>query len=77
MFVFNFHPTKSYVDYRIGVEMPGKYKIALNTDSSLYLGHGNIDEKTEFLTVEGDHNGRPNSLFVYVPARVGIVLCLV
>ena len=77
VFVFNFHSTKSYVDYRIGVEMPGKYKIALNTDSTLYLGHGNIDEKTEFFSVEGDYDGRPNSLFVYVPARVGIVLRLV
>ena len=74
LFVFNLHPTKSYADYRIGVKVPGKYRIALNSDSCVYLGHGNIDEKTDFLTNEGDYDGCPHSLFVYIPARVAIVL---
>ena len=77
VFVFNLHPTKSYVDYRIGVEVPGEYKIALNTDSCVYLGHGNIDESTQYFTTEGDYDGRRNSIRVYIPARVGIVLCKV
>lgn len=25
LFIFNFHPYESYVDYRVGVEVPGKY----------------------------------------------------
>lgn len=25
LFIFNFHPHESYVDYRVGVEVPGKY----------------------------------------------------
>ena len=25
LFAFNFHPTKSFTDYKIGVEKPGKY----------------------------------------------------
>lgn len=25
IFIFNFHPYQSYVDYRVGVETPGKY----------------------------------------------------
>lgn len=74
VFVFNFHPTKSYVDYQIGVDVPGQYKIALNTDNEHYLGHGNIDENTEYCTREGDFDGRRNSVFVYIPARVAIVL---
>lgn len=27
IFIFNFHPTNSYQDYRIAVEMPGKYPL--------------------------------------------------
>ena len=27
VFVFNFHPTNSYTDYRIGCKMPGEYKV--------------------------------------------------
>lgn len=25
LFIFNFHPSQSYTDYRVGVETPGKY----------------------------------------------------
>lgn len=25
LFIFNFHPSKSYTDYRVGIETPGKY----------------------------------------------------
>lgn len=25
LFIFNFHPSQSYTDYRVGVEKPGKY----------------------------------------------------
>lgn len=25
LFIFNFHPYQSYTDYRVGVEIPGKY----------------------------------------------------
>lgn len=74
LFVFNFHPSQSYVDYQIGIDQSGLYKIALNSDSKRYLGHGNIDEETEYFTLEGDYDGRRNSLRVYIPSRVAIVL---
>lgn len=31
MFVFNFHPTNSYTDYRVGCLLPGPYKVRLDT----------------------------------------------
>ena len=74
LFVFNFHPTNSYTDYRIGVWKSGKYQIALNSDSKLYDGHGRIDENTEFFASKGDYDGRPASLQVYIPSRVAIAL---
>ena len=27
VFVFNFHPTNSYTDYRVGCKQPGEYKV--------------------------------------------------
>lgn len=74
LFVFNFHPTNSYPDYRVGVWQSGKYHIALNTDSKLYDGHGRIDENTEFFASDGDFDGRPASLQLYIPSRVAIAL---
>ena len=43
VFCFNFHPTKSFTDYKIGVEEAGEYKIVLDTDWSELGGHGSRD----------------------------------
>ncbi|KAF2196705.1 alpha-glucan branching enzyme [Delitschia confertaspora ATCC 74209] len=48
LWVFNFHPSESYTDYRVGVEQEGTYRIVLSTDSKAFGGHGNIDETTSF-----------------------------
>ncbi|THH13796.1 hypothetical protein EW146_g6463 [Bondarzewia mesenterica] len=32
LFVFNFHPTQSFTDYRVGIEEPGEYRIVLSSD---------------------------------------------
>ncbi len=74
VWVFNLHPTQSYTDYRIGAQNGGKYKMALNTDSKKYDGHGRVDESTEYHTTPGDWDGRQNSLQVYMPSRTGFVL---
>lgn len=29
VFVFNFHPTNSFTDYRVGTYLPGPYKVCL------------------------------------------------
>lgn len=77
LFLFNFHPTNSYVSYRVGVETPGTYKIILNTDRIKYGGHGLIDEqKSTFFTTDLEWNGRKNFVEVYLPARTGLVLAL-
>lgn len=75
VFVFNFHPTESYTDYRIGVEEPGVYKIALDSDDAEFGGFGRIDkEKTECHTVPEEWNGRSNYIQVYLPCRTAIAL---
>ena len=32
VFAFNFHPTESYPDYRVGVPDPSDYFVVLNSD---------------------------------------------
>ncbi|XP_070532672.1 1,4-alpha-glucan-branching enzyme-like [Ptychodera flava] len=74
VFVFNFHPTQSFTDYRIGVDVPGKYKIVLDSDAEEFGGHKLIDHGTDFFTYNEPWNNRGNSLMVYIPSRVAIVL---
>ncbi|XP_077198472.1 1,4-alpha-glucan-branching enzyme isoform X1 [Paroedura picta] len=62
LFIFNFHPSKSFTNYRVGVQIPGKYKIALDSDAPEYGGHNRLDHNTEFFTQEFSHNYRDNSV---------------
>ncbi|KAH8769592.1 alpha-glucan branching enzyme [Hyaloscypha sp. PMI_1271] len=50
LWIFNFHPTKSYPDYRVGVEEAGTYRVVLNTDKKDYGGFERIDSGTRFFT---------------------------
>ncbi|KFM73565.1 1,4-alpha-glucan-branching enzyme, partial [Stegodyphus mimosarum] len=73
VFAFNFHSTKSFPDYKIGVEIPGKYKIVLDSDAEEFGGHKRLDHNTDFFTFPEHYSGRQNSMMVYIPSRVGIV----
>ena len=64
LFVFNFHPTKSFTDYRVGVEIPGEYKIALDSDSEKYGGFNHVDAKVHHHTYPEGFCGRRNSIKV-------------
>nr|XP_060496960.1 1,4-alpha-glucan-branching enzyme [Panthera onca] len=74
VFIFNFHPSKSYTDYRVGTTLPGKFRIVLDTDAAEYGGHQRLDHSTEFFSQPFKHNERPCSLLVYIPNRVGLIL---
>ncbi|KAI9853171.1 MAG: alpha-1,4-glucan branching enzyme [Thelocarpon superellum] len=76
LWIFNFHPSQSFADYRVGVERSGTYKIVLNSDSPAYGGFGRIDENTRFFTTALEWNGRKNFVQVYIPTRTAIVLGL-
>ncbi|KAI9856541.1 MAG: alpha-1,4-glucan branching enzyme [Vezdaea acicularis] len=76
LWIFNFHPSKSYADYRVGVEQDGTYKVVLNSDSKEFGGLGRIDEGTRFFTTPFGWNGRKNFTQVYIPTRTAIVLAL-
>ncbi|KAI8073714.1 1,4-alpha-glucan-branching enzyme GBE1 [Thamnidium elegans] len=74
IFIFNFHPTQSFTDYRVGVSQSGKYKIILNSDDKQFLGHGRVDGNTDFFTTAGDWDTRPNWIQVYIPNRTCLLL---
>lgn len=73
VFAFNFHSTKSFPDYKIGVDVPGKYKIVLDSDAEEFGGHKRLDPNTEFFTFSESYCGRKNSMMIYIPCRVGVV----
>lgn len=75
LFVFNFHPSNSYTDYRVGVETPGTYRVVLDSDSEEFGGFKRIDhEKTRCLTTPMEWNSRANYLQMYIPSRTVVVL---
>ena len=76
LWIFNFHPSTSFTDYRVGVEVPGTYRIVLNTDSPTFGGLNRVQEDQRFFTTNFEWNGRKNFLQVYVPTRTAIVLAL-
>lgn len=74
LFIFNFHYCKSFTDYRIGVELAGKYKIVLSSDDKEFGGFDRIDKNVEHHTFPEGWAGRRNYMQLYLPCRVAIVL---
>ena len=74
IFVFNFHHTQSFPDYKIGVHYPGTYKIVLDTDAPEFGGFNRLNHTTEFKTLGDGYAGRENSLMVYIPSRTAFIL---
>lgn len=74
IFAFNFNSTKSFPDYRVGVERGGKYRIVLESDAEEFGGHKRLDHGTDYFTFPEPYSGRRNSMLIYIPSRVGIIL---
>ena len=75
IFVFNFHPVRSFTDY--GFLVPeGDYDVVLNTDSRAFGGFGFADDTVRHFTVPDPlyKHQRKGWLKLYVPARSAVVL---
>ena len=75
VFVFNFSPTQSHVDYPM-LAPEGEYSIMFDSDNARYGGYGNIDESVKHLT---EYDGLYATdglgwLKLYLPARSAMVL---
>ena len=69
-FVFNFHPTRSLVNYRLRLP-PGVYHLVMNSDSEIYGGHGRLAPDQTFLTMR---EGTSEYISLYLPTRTAIIL---
>ncbi|KAI4965287.1 hypothetical protein ZWY2020_054896 [Hordeum vulgare] len=76
VFVFNFHWSNSFFDYRVGCSKPGKYKVALDSDDALFGGFSRLDHDVDYFTTEHPHDNRPRSFSVYTPSRTAVVYAL-
>jgi len=76
LWVFNFHASNSYTDYRLGVEVPGTYRVVINSDAAEFGGHSRIDDSTRYFTSDLPWNNRKNFVQVYLPSRTAMVLAL-
>eukprot|EP00301_Raphidiophrys_heterophryoidea_P022227 c6435_g1_i1.p1 GENE.c6435_g1_i1~~c6435_g1_i1.p1 ORF type:complete len:710 (+),score=151.41 c6435_g1_i1:216-2345(+) len=77
LFVINLHPSSSYADYRIGVDVAGKYKIVLDSDREEYGGFNRYDLATDYFTYEEPWNNRRCSMMVYTISRTMLVFARV
>ncbi len=71
LFVFNFNPSNSFSDYGIFTS-PGRYKIRLSSDDSVYGGQVRIDTSLDYFT--SPSSKEKHQLQLYLPARTAIVL---
>ncbi|MBE6538025.1 MAG: 1,4-alpha-glucan-branching enzyme [Ruminococcaceae bacterium] len=72
VFVFNFHPEKSFDGYFVPVPKEGKYKVVLSSDDGTFGGQGRVDA-----TVKYNAESTPDGWFgfkCYLPQRSAFVL---
>jgi 1,4-alpha-glucan branching enzyme len=74
IFVFNFHPTKSYADYGFQVP-PGAYRMILDSDAPRFGGHGRLTpHQVHHSQQDIAGEGNVHRLHLYLPTRTGLVL---
>ncbi|MDD5726966.1 MAG: alpha amylase C-terminal domain-containing protein [Victivallales bacterium] len=73
-FFFNFHPCRSYTDYKLEV-LPGEYDLVLDSDSPVFGGHGRLTPDQSFFALpEKEGKELRYKLSLYLPTRTAIVL---
>ncbi|RTZ82631.1 MAG: hypothetical protein DSY98_00690, partial [SAR324 cluster bacterium] len=74
VFVFNFNASTSFSDYLLDAP-PGRYKMILNTDSSIFGGSNRlIPDQVHFTIHEPKAHGNRDLLSLYLPTRTAVVL---
>lgn len=64
LFVWNFHPTKSFPGYKIGTNWSTPHRIVLDSDAPQFGGHGRNDPSTIFIPTIEPWNCRKHSMLV-------------
>ena len=78
LFIFNFHPDKSYENYQIGTFWKSDHFIVYESDEERFGGFQRLNSAHriwfELQENQGAHQ-RPHSIRLYLPARTCIILC--
>jgi 1,4-alpha-glucan branching enzyme len=76
LFIFNFHPSKSFETYRIGTKWASEHIILLDTDESRFGGKDMLKygHKNYFPFIKEKWLNRPNYIQLYIPSRTAMVL---
>jgi 1,4-alpha-glucan branching enzyme len=75
LFLFNFHPSKSFTDYPVGEVPPGEYVLILDTDEERFGGYKRLESNQHYFSepVVQDSVQR-HYIKVYIPCRCAMVL---
>eukprot|EP00092_Neocalanus_flemingeri_P000515 GFUD01000547.1.p1 GENE.GFUD01000547.1~~GFUD01000547.1.p1 ORF type:complete len:762 (+),score=232.53 GFUD01000547.1:965-3250(+) len=73
VFCFNFHPSKSYSSYKVGLDKPGEYRIVLDSDWPEFGGHSRRDRSTNCHTYKEGHTSKRCHMLTYMPCRTAVV----
>eukprot|EP00842_Homolaphlyctis_polyrhiza_P001336 jgi/Hompol1/2202/HPOL_005910-RA len=65
VWIFNFHPTKSFSDYRVGTAWGSVHRVALHSDRKEFGGHERISETCEYFPTQLEWNHRPYFIQVH------------
>jgi 1,4-alpha-glucan branching enzyme len=75
IFGFNFHPNRSFTDYRFDAP-PGTYQMILDSDAVDYGGYGRLTPEQQHSTISVDFEAENRQMLsLYLPARSAFVLC--
>jgi 1,4-alpha-glucan branching enzyme len=73
-FFFNFHPSKSFSDYKIEV-LPGEYELVLDSDAQEFGGHCRLEQGQHYFTQQEPFGkSSRNMVSLYLPSRSALVL---
>ncbi|MEZ5072853.1 MAG: alpha amylase C-terminal domain-containing protein [Bacteroidales bacterium] len=73
LFVFNFHPERSYTDYGLAVDA-GKYRVVLSSDDPAYGGFARVDGTQVHRSQVERSFGFKHRLSLYLPSRSALVM---
>jgi len=75
LFVFGFHPTRSFTDYGFHVP-PGQYQLLFDSDEGRFGGHDRLQAHQMHMTIPEKQNqgDTADRLHLYIPSRTAQVL---
>ena len=74
IFLFNFNPSESFVEYELPTGEVGDYKIIFNSDEEIFGGQSRIKTDYIYQTKTLQHKENKTGIVIYSPSRTVLVL---